>query len=44
MAYTITDLAELLQYHLVVSAPDDDSAHANLAQLVGPPVSGKMSH
>lgn len=35
MAYTITDLAELVEYHLVVSASDDDAAHANLVQLVG---------
>jgi hypothetical protein len=35
MAYTVTDLAELVEYHLVVSAPDDDVAHANLVQLVG---------
>ena len=35
MAYTITDLAELVEYHLVVSAPDDTAAHANLVQLVG---------
>jgi len=34
MAYTITDLAELVEYHLVASAPDDDAAHANLVQLV----------
>jgi hypothetical protein len=35
MAYTISDLAELVEYHLVVSAPDYDTAHANLVQLVG---------
>ncbi len=34
MAYTITDIAELVEYHLVASAPDDDAAHANLVQLV----------
>ena len=34
MAYTITDLAELVEYHLVASAPDDNAAHANLVQLV----------
>jgi hypothetical protein len=34
MAYTITDIAELVEYHLVVSAPDDAAAHANLVQLV----------
>ncbi|MGH9169711.1 MAG: hypothetical protein ACRD0Z_02380 [Acidimicrobiales bacterium] len=32
--YTITDLSELVEYHLVVSAPDDAAAHANLVQLV----------
>jgi len=30
IAYTVTDLAELVEYHLVVSAPDDDAVHANL--------------
>lgn len=35
MAYTITDLAELVEYHLVVSGPDDDVAYSNLVQLVG---------
>jgi hypothetical protein len=34
MAHTITDIAELVEYHLVASAPDDDVAHANLVQLV----------
>lgn len=34
MAYTITDLAELVEYHLVACAPDDEVAHANLVQLV----------
>ena len=34
MAYTITDIAEMVEYHLVASAPDDDVAHANLVQLV----------
>ena len=34
MAYTITDLAELVEYHLVASAPDDDAAQSNLVQLV----------
>ena len=34
MAYTITDIAELVEYHLVASAPDDDAAHSNLVQLV----------
>ena len=27
--------AEPVEYHLVVSAPDDDAAHANLVQFVG---------
>ena len=34
MAYTISDIAELVEYHLVVSAQDDAVAHANLVQLV----------
>jgi hypothetical protein len=34
MTYTAADIAELAAYHLVASAPDDDAAHANLAQLV----------
>ena len=34
MTYTITDIAELVEYHLVASAQDDDAAHANLVQLV----------
>lgn len=34
MTYAITDLADLVEYHLVVSAPDDDVAHSNLVQLV----------
>ncbi len=34
MAYAITDIAELVKYHLVASAPDDDAAHSNLVQLV----------
>jgi hypothetical protein len=33
MAYTITDIAELVRYHLVLSEPDDERADANLAQL-----------
>jgi len=32
MSYTISDIAELVEYHLVVSAPDDDAAH--VVQLV----------
>ena len=34
MTYTITDTAELVEYHLVASAPDDNAAHSNLVQLV----------
>ncbi len=26
MAYTITDIAELAEYHLIISARDDDAA------------------
>ena len=34
MAYTITDIAELVRYHLVLAEPDDTRADDNLAQLV----------
>lgn len=34
MAFTITDLAELVRYHLVLGEPDDHRADANLALLV----------
>jgi hypothetical protein len=34
MNYAAADIAELVEYHLVASAPDDDAAHANLVQLV----------
>ena len=34
MGYTITDIAELVEYHLIASAPNDDAAHSNLVQLV----------
>ena len=34
MDFTIKDLAELVEYHLIASAPNDDAAHANLVQLV----------
>ena len=34
MAYDITHCADLVRHHLVLSAPDDDTAHANLVQLV----------
>ena len=33
MAYTVSELAELVEYHLLVSAPDDD-AQSNLLDLV----------
>jgi len=34
MTYTVTDIAELVEHHLVASAPDDDAAHSNLVKLV----------
>ncbi len=34
MSYTVTDIAELVTYHLIASAPHDDAAHDNLVQLV----------
>jgi hypothetical protein len=34
MNYTVTNIAELVAYHLVASAPNDDTAHANRVQLV----------
>lgn len=34
MAYTITDIAQLVRYHLVLSESDDERVNANLAQLV----------
>jgi hypothetical protein len=34
MAYTITEIAELVRCHLVLSEPGDERADANLAQLV----------
>jgi hypothetical protein len=33
IAYTITYIAELVRYHLVLAGPDDDWADANLAQF-----------
>lgn len=33
MAYTVTDLAELVRYHLVLVEPDDIRADDNLVQL-----------
>lgn len=32
--YSVADLKELIEYHLVTSAPNDDMADNNLAQLV----------
>jgi hypothetical protein len=34
MTYTITDITELVRYHLVLSAPDDETADNNLRRLV----------
>ena len=34
MTYTVTDIAELVEYHLVASASDDTTADDNLSQLV----------
>ncbi len=34
MAYTIDDLVELAEYHLVASAQDDEVAQRNLERLV----------
>lgn len=34
MLYTVTDITELIRHHLVLSVPDDETADANLAQLV----------
>lgn len=33
-AHTVTYIAELIEYHLVASAPDNQTADDNLAQLV----------
>lgn len=35
MAYSVTDIKELIEYHLVAAATDDDIANDNLVQLVG---------
>ncbi len=35
MAYNLDDITEMIRYHLVVSAPDDERADNNLIQLVG---------
>lgn len=32
--YTVTEIAELIEYHLVASARDDERADDSLAQLV----------
>jgi len=34
MPYSVTDLTELIEYHLVISADDDEAADCNLAQLM----------
>ena len=34
MAYTVSEIAELVEYHLVVSASDDDAAQSNLLDLL----------
>ena len=34
MVYTVTDIKELIQYHLVASATDSEVANKNLAHLV----------
>lgn len=34
MVYTVTDITELIQYHLIASAHDDEVADINLAQLM----------
>ncbi len=35
MAYNLDDITDLIRYHLVVSAPDDERADNNLILLVG---------
>ena len=34
MTYQLTDITELIHYHLVLSAPDDETADNNLRRLV----------
>lgn len=34
MTYSVTDLAELIRHHLVLSVEDDEIADANLGRLV----------
>ena len=34
MTYTVTDIAELIRHHLVLSVEDDETADTNLRQLV----------
>lgn len=34
MTYTVTDITELIRHHLVLSVADDETADANLRQLV----------
>lgn len=35
MIYTVTDIAELVRHHLVLSVETDEAADANLRQFVG---------
>lgn len=34
MAYTVTDIAELIRHHLVFSEPDQETAKENLRRLI----------
>jgi hypothetical protein len=34
MTYTITDITELVHYHLVLSVPDDETADNNVCRLI----------
>jgi len=34
MAYTVEDITELIRYHLVAAAPNDEVADGNLLQIV----------
>ena len=34
MAYGVSEIRELIEYHLVASAPNDETADANLGHLV----------
>jgi hypothetical protein len=35
MAYDVTDITELIRYHLVLAEPTDERADGNLIRLVG---------